>query len=113
MSDATSLQTVLGAHLARYRAAHTLSPRHWQVCHHILNCRTEVMRGFRLGCDACEATSLHYHACRDRHCPRCQRGASEHWCERQRANVLPVTDYHAVFTCLTNRGNWRRRCQIA
>ena len=29
-----------------------------------------------------------YHACRDRHCPRCQRRASQDWCERQRAAVL-------------------------
>ena len=48
------------------------------------------MGGHRLACDECDATTIHDHACRDRHCPRCQRGASEHWCERQRANVLPV-----------------------
>jgi hypothetical protein len=39
-----------------------------------------------------------YYACRDRHCPRCQRKASEAWCERQKAAVLPVTYYHLVFT---------------
>jgi hypothetical protein len=98
MTDATSLQTVLGAHLARYNVTHPLNRRQWQIGHHILNCRTAAMGGHRLACDECDATTIHYHACRDRHCPRCQRGASEHWCERQRANVLPVTYYHVVFT---------------
>lgn len=106
MTDAVSLRSVLGAHLARHSASHPLSGRHWQVCHHILRCRTAAMGGHRLACDECDATQIHYHACRDRHCPRCQRRASEHWCERQRANVLPVTYHHVVFTVPHELNGW-------
>ena len=98
MANATSLQTILGQSLDRYSANHRPSPRQWQVCRHILNCRTPALGGLRLKCDQCEATQAHYHACRDRHCPRCQRRASQDWCARQRAAVLPVTYHHLVFT---------------
>jgi len=106
MTDATSMRAVLDGHLLRYSAAHTLSPRHWQVVHHIARCRTAALGGQRLACDVCDTTHTHYHACRDRHCPRCQRRASEQWCERQRANVLPVTYYHVVFTLPHELNGW-------
>ncbi len=92
------LQTVMRHGLDRYRRSHRLSPRQWQVCRHILDCRTEALGGLRLDCDHCDQTVPHYHACRDRHCPRCQRRASQTWCEKQQAAVLPVTYHHLVFT---------------
>ena len=94
----TSLQAVMAACLSGYAEHHPLSPREWHVCHHILDCRTAALGGFALECDQCGETPVLYHACRDRHCPRCQRRASEDWCERQRAAVLPVTYHHLVFT---------------
>ncbi len=97
MADA-SLQAVLRACLADYGEAHRLSPRQWQVCRHVLDCRTEALGGFQLQCDQCDASRPHYFACRDRHCPRCQRKASADWCERQQAAVLPVPYYHLVAT---------------
>ena len=35
-----SLQAVIHACLAGYAEDHPLSPRQWQVCHHLLDCRT-------------------------------------------------------------------------
>jgi hypothetical protein len=93
-----SLQAVVHTCLAGYAQDHPLSPRHWQVCHHLLDCRTAALGGFALECDGCGDRPFLYHACRDRHCPRCQRRASQDWCERQRAAVLPVTYHHLVFT---------------
>lgn len=98
MTNGTSLQAVMRQCLDRYSASRRLSPRQWQVCRHVLTCRTPALGGLRLQCDQCHATQPHYHACRDRHCPRCQRRASQHWCDRQRAAVLPVTYHHLVFT---------------
>ena len=46
------------------------------------------------------------HACRDRHCPRCQQRASAAWCDRQRAAVLPVTYHHLVFTLPASLNGW-------
>ena len=93
-----SLQAVIREGLNRYSGSHRLSPHQWQVCHHILDCRTEALGGLGLDCDHCGQTLPHYYACRDRHCPRCQRRASQAWCERQQAAVLPVTYHHLVFT---------------
>jgi len=101
-----SLQAVMAACLRGYAQDHPLSPREWQVCHHILECRTAALGGFALACDQCGETPLLYHACRDRHCPRCQRRASDDWCERQRAAVLPVTYHHLVFTLPDTLNGW-------
>jgi hypothetical protein len=98
MTESPSLQAVVSTCLEDYAEAHRLSPRQWQVCHHVLACRTEALGGLALQCDTCGAEQPAYHSCRDRHCPRCQRRASAHWCERQRAAVLPVTYHHLVFT---------------
>jgi hypothetical protein len=98
MTDSPSLQAVMATCLPGYAHTHRLSPRQWQVCHHVLDCRTEALGGFLERCDQCDAQRPLYHACRDRHCPRCQRRASEAWCTRQQASVLAVTYHHLVFT---------------
>ncbi len=83
-----------------------LNPRQRQVCHHLLDCRTAALGGFCLECDQCQERAFLYHACRDRHCPRCQHRASQDWCERQRAAVLPVTYHHLVFTLPDVLNGW-------
>ena len=98
MAESASLRAVISACLDGYAQAHTLNSRQWQVCHHVLDCRTEAMGGLALRCEQCGAEQPAYHSCRDRHCPRCQRQASQAWCERQRATVLPVTYHHLVVT---------------
>jgi hypothetical protein len=98
MTEPLRLSTVLDACLPGYAQTHRLNPRQWQVCHHILDCRTERLGETRMQCDSCGQPATFYHACRDRHCPRCQRSASQAWCERQSANTLDVTYYHVVFT---------------
>jgi hypothetical protein len=106
MAEAPSLQAVIAAGLAAYAAHHRMSPRQWQVCRHLLDCRTAALGGFALACDGCGERPFLYHACRDRHCPRCQRRASLDWCARQRAAVLPVTYHHLVFTLPETLNGW-------
>ena len=101
-----SLQAVIAACLSGYAEHHPLSPHQWQVCHHLLDCRTAALGGFALECDQCGDRPFLYHACRDRHCPRCQRRAAEDWVERQRAAVLPVTYRHLVFTLPDTLNGW-------
>lgn len=101
-----SLQALLQRCLDGYSDRHRLSPHQWQVCHHILACRTATLGGLRLDCDHCGQTVPHYFACRDRHCPRCQRRASQAWCERQQAAVLPVTYHHLVVTLPHDLNPW-------
>jgi hypothetical protein len=101
-----SLQAVMREGLDCYSESHRLSPHQWQVCHHILDCRTETLGGLRLDCDHCGQAVPHYYACRDRHCPRCQRRTSQDWCERQQAVVLPVTYHHLVVTLPHDLNPW-------
>jgi len=101
--SATDLQSVMGSLLDREQR---LSPRQWQVCSHIQACRTAALGGLQLHCDHCDYGLPQYHACRDRHCPRCQQRASRRWCEQQQAAVLPVSYYHLVFTLPHTLNPW-------
>jgi hypothetical protein len=106
MAEHSSLQAVMAACLDARAETHRLSPRQWQVCRHVLDCRTEALGGLQLTCDTCAAEVPAYHSCRDRHCPRCQRRASQDWCERQRGHVLPVPYHHLVFTLPETLNGW-------
>ena len=107
MSERCTLQTVLFHHLARYRENHTLTPHQSQVCSHILTCHTLALgSSMQQRCNQCDYSQPCYHACRDRHCPSCQRDASEAWCEKQREALLPVTYHHLVFTLPSALNGW-------
>ena len=75
-----------------------LTPRQWQVLHHVKDCRTETMGSYRWHCDHCGQDSEWYCSCRDRHCPVCQGKAREEWLLKRQADTLPVTYHHEVFT---------------
>ncbi len=83
-----------------------LSMQKRKVCQHIQACRTPVMGGLKLRCDHCGHDAAQYHACRDRHCPQCQFRQQTQWCDRQRAQVLPVTYHHVVFTLPHELNGW-------
>ncbi len=108
MTERTCLQTIMNRVLTGYASGHRLSARQWQVCHHVQTCRTPVLGGMQLRCDHCADSPIVYHACRDRHCPRCQRQASQDWCERQMTHVLPVIYHNLVFAPPTiSTPGWR------
>ena len=83
-----------------------LNPRERQVVSHVKSCRTAVLGGMRWCRDQCEQRETHYHSCRDRHCPKCQCKQSLEWRKRQRADVLPVTYHHVVFTLPSSLNGW-------
>jgi hypothetical protein len=64
----------------------------------ILNCRTSVLGGHKLACDACGHEEYSYNSCRNRHCPKCQFLAQLKWVEARKAELLPVGYFHVVFT---------------
>lgn len=101
--ESIDLQGILGHFLQRQQRLH---PRQWQVCSHLQSCRTAALGGLKMHCDHCDYDRPQYHACRDRHCPRCQQRASRRWCEQQQAAVLPVTYYHLVFTLPHTLNPW-------
>ena len=64
----------------------------------IEQCRSAVLGGHVLRCDACEQLQIAYNSCRNRHCPKCQASAARRWLEARQADLLPVEYYHVVFT---------------
>jgi hypothetical protein len=106
MNGKNDLQSVMHQFLPGYCESHALSPRQSEVCAHIGTCRTEALGGVQLHCDHCGYEQPWYHACRDRHCPKCQWRATEAWCNKQCQSVLPVTYYHLVFTLPHDLNSW-------
>ncbi len=56
MTERLPLATMLEASLPDYCQRHPLSPHQWQVCHHLLACRTEAPRA-RGACNASAAAT--------------------------------------------------------
>ena len=98
MGKRVDIQTVLAQFLPAYQAHHRVDARRRQVLTHLAQCRTAALGGFALHCEGCDERRILYHACRDRHCPKCQQRASRRWSARQSESLLPVPYFHVVFT---------------
>lgn len=92
------LAAVVRACAADYRQQHGLSGNQERVLRAVAACRTEAMGGHVSACDSCGREHYCFHSCRNRHCPKCQTRAKEHWLDRQRTQLLPVPYFHVVFT---------------
>ena len=81
-----------------YRTAHPLSRQQRRVMRAIETCRTPALGSQTAVCDQCAGVVVHYHSCRNRHCPKCQTLAKVRWVEARTAELLPVPYFHCVFT---------------
>ena len=93
-----ALADIVRAHGAAYEQTHALSRAQRRALRAIATCRTPALGGHRAVCDACGAERLAYNSCRNRHCPKCQRIATERWLTARRAELLPIEYFHVVFT---------------
>lgn len=91
-----------------YSARYVWTPEQAKVAACIRGCRTEALGSYRLLCEQCGTEQQGYCACRNRHCPHCQRDASLDWLERQRQSLLPVAYFHLVFTLPHELNAWVR-----
>jgi hypothetical protein len=64
----------------------------------IVRCRTAALGAHRDQCTSCGHQAISYNSCRNRHCPRCQGNARSRWLAKRRAELLPVSYFHIVFT---------------
>lgn len=83
---------------SEYRAKRRLPIEHLKVMQHIVSCRTAALGGHMEECDSCGLERPVYNSCRNRHCPKCQTMAKEKWLEDRKADLLPVSYFHQVFT---------------
>ena len=77
-----------------------------KVFSHLTRCRTESAGVEVYECDDCGYQMQALRSCRDRHCPSCQYRSTVKWCEARRADILPVTYYHLVFTLPSEINGW-------
>jgi len=81
-----------------YRLNHSLPASHLKVMHDIKVCRSAYLGGHIKKCDTCGAEINAYNSCRNRHCPKCQALTKARWLEARKAELLPLTYFHCVFT---------------
>jgi hypothetical protein len=72
--------------------------KHIKVLLAIAQCRTAVLGGHLDECTRCGHRAISYNSCRNRHCPKCQAGASDRWLAARRQELLPTRYVHVVFT---------------
>ena len=89
---------IVRAHRAQLEILYPLTPEQKRVLTDIEQCRTAVLGGHVDHCPSCGYEHYAYHSCRNRHCPKCQALAQEHWIEQRRTRLLDVGHFHVVFT---------------
>lgn len=92
------LADIVRAHGAAYQRAHPLCRAQRRALRALATCRTAALGGHRAVCSTCGTERITYNSCGNRHCPKCQRLATEHWLAARRAEVLPIPYFHVVFT---------------
>jgi len=71
---------------------------HLKVLNAIQRCRTAAMGGHLDQCSGCGHQAISYNSCRNRHCPKCQSQARDHWLAARRSELLATPYAHVVFT---------------
>jgi len=97
-APALELADIFRLHGPAYRQTHDLPLHQHRLMQAIETCRTPLLGGTVEWCDHCQFTHIRYRSCRNRHCPKCQGIARQHWLEQRRAELLPVEYFHVVFT---------------
>jgi hypothetical protein len=81
-----------------YRAQYPLSSEQRQALRDILNCRTAALGGHVDACPECGGIRISYNPCNNRHCPQCGAFEKAQWLENRKAETLPITYFHVIFT---------------
>jgi hypothetical protein len=91
------LPVVLSVEEVRTLLAHLKLLRYRACLTTIEQCRTEALGGHVSQCTACGALEYSYHACKNRHCPKCHNEEATKWLEQQRTLLLPVPYFLVTF----------------
>ena len=96
--DRLEVAHILRKHIGHYQESYSLWPEQRKVVFDIVNCRTAYLGGHIERCNHCGTYRIKYHSCRNRHCPKCQHMPRERWLNKRKAELLPATYFHVVFT---------------
>jgi len=95
---AIGVADVLRSYGGQYLQYHPVSLLQRGIIDDLTTCRTAALGGHLRQCPECGHQEISYNSCRNRHCPKCQRGKQADWMEKQQANLLDVPYFHVVFT---------------
>ena len=96
--DQLEVARILSKHIGHYQKSYHLWPEQRKIVSDILHCRTAYLGGHIERCNHCGTYRIKYHSCRNRHCPKCQHMPRERWLKKRKAELLPATYFHVVFT---------------
>jgi len=96
--DRLDVARILSKHIGHYQESYPLWPEQRKIVSDILHCRTAYLGGHIERCNHCGTYRIKYHSCRNRHCPKCQHMPRERWLAARKAELLPATYFHVVFT---------------
>lgn len=91
-----------------YRRTRSVPASHLKVMHALAVCRTAELGGHLYRCDSCDHEHVAYNSCCNRHCPQCQSLKKAKWLKARKAELLPVTYFHNVFTLPHELNPWIR-----
>ena len=97
-SRSPELADIFAQYGNRYREKYLVTGQQYKVMKRIEICRTAALGGHVEACDHCGHTQNAYNSCRDRHCPKCQTMVKEKWLNNRKAELLPCSYFHNVFT---------------
>lgn len=99
MKTTVTLASIFRSAFPEYLQTYGRQPyEHYRVANAIMNCRTPRLGARAYECSECHHEQVHYHSCRNRHCPHCQGYRNLQWTQRRVEEMLPVGYFHAVFT---------------
>ena len=73
-------------------------PSHRRAIHDIVSCRTGAMGGPMWKCTSCGTYEYHFHTCKNRACPGCQREQTDTWFSAREKEMVNTICFHLVFT---------------
>jgi len=95
---AGKLGAILRAHLDAHLATHRVPAHEARILRLLAQCGTGELGFAEYACPDCARVEIVPRGCGNRHCPRCQGRLARAWLERQQADLLDTTYFHAVFT---------------
>lgn len=96
--DRIEIAHILHKHVGLYQNLYPLWPEQRKIVSDLINCRTAYLGGHLERCTHCGVERIQYNSCRNRHCPKCQHMPRERWLQARKAEILPTTYFHVVFT---------------
>ena len=96
--DKVELAHIFNRYGDDFRRSRAVPYEQLKAMRHIEICRTAKLGGHVEQCDQCGFEKISYNSCRDRHCPKCQTMTKEKWLNDRKAELLPASYFHLVFT---------------